>query len=214
VVPFTSTDSTTNLYIFIIAAGLVFQSFEVVEFYFQSQVLAKVVSICKVIQLALSSAIKVYLVLTQADLFWFVCVTAFDTVSLSLSYFVAYKIRGNVSFLKRFEWPIAKQLLKDSWPLIFSSVVVMIYMRIDQIMIREMLGDYEVGIYSAAVRLSEAWYFLPTLITSSLFPAILNAKKISESLYYERLQNLYTFMVLLALVIAVPTTFLADWVIE
>ncbi|MBE0472151.1 MAG: flippase, partial [Methyloprofundus sp.] len=115
---------------------------------------------------------------------------------------------------KHFDLSIAKQLLKDSWPMIFSAIVVMIYMRIDQIMIKEMLGEYEVGIYSAAVRLSEAWYFLPTLITASLFPAILNAKKISESNYYDRLQNLYTFMVLIALAVAIPTTFLADWVIE
>ncbi|WGL63769.1 flippase [Pseudomonas sp. CW003PS] len=213
VVPFTSNDSTTNLYIFIIAAGLVFQSFEVVEFYFQSQVLAKVVSICKVIQLALSSAIKVYLVLTQADLFWFVCVTAFDTVSLAVSYFVAYKIRGNVSFLKRFEWPVAKQLLKDSWPLIFSSVVVMIYMRIDQIMIREMLGDYEVGIYSAAVRLSEAFYFIPMFVAASIFPAIINAKNKNKELYRQRLQKLYTFMVWFAIAIAIPMTFLSGWLI-
>lgn len=213
VIPFTSNDSTINLYIFIIAAGLVFQSFEVVEFYFQSQVQAKVVSICKVIQLALSSVIKIYLVLTQADLFWFVCVTAFDTVSLAVSYFIAYKIRGNVDFLRRFQLGVAKQLLKDSWPLILSSVVVMIYMRIDQIMIKEMLGDYEVGVYSAAVRLSEAFYFISTLITASLFPAILNAKNKSETLYKQRLQRLYTFLVWFAISVAIPITLLSDWVI-
>lgn len=214
ITPFTSNDATTNLFIFIVAGGLVFQSFEVVEFYFQSKVLAKIVSICKVTQLTLSSLIKIYLVITQADLFWFVCVTAFDTFSLGISYFVAYKIRGNASFFKCFGVVTAKKMLKDSWPLMFSSLVVMIYMRIDQIMIKEMLGEYEVGIYSAAVKLSEAWYFLPTLITASLFPAILNAKKISEALYYDRLQNLYTFMVLIALAVAIPTTFLADWVIK
>lgn len=210
VVPFTSNDSTTNLYIFIIAAGFVFQSFEVVEFYFHSQVLAKVVSICKVIQLTLSSAIKVYLVLTQADLFWFVCVTAFDTVSLAVSYFFAYKIRGNVSFLKNFEFDVAKKLLKDSWPLIFSAVLVMIYMRIDQIMIKEMLGEYEVGIYSAAIRLSEAVYFIPILITASVFPAILNAKKNGESVYEKGLQDLYTIMIWIAIFISFVMVFLAD----
>ncbi|MGO3406059.1 flippase [Marinomonas sp.] len=213
IVPFTSNDATTNLFIFIIAAGLVFQSFEVVEFYFQSQVLAKIVSICKVIQLALSSVIKIYLVLNEAELIWFVLVIAFDAMSLAVSYFMAYQLRKNPAFYKNFDLNIAKQLLKDSWPLIFSAIVVMVYMRIDQIMIKEMLGEYEVGIYSAAVKLSEAWYFLPTLITTSLFPAILNAKKISEALYYDRLQNLYTLMVLIALAVAIPTTFLADWVI-
>ncbi|ENM3912220.1 flippase, partial [Vibrio cholerae] len=176
VIPFTNNDATTNLFIFIIACGLVFQSFEVVEFYFQSQVLAKLISICKIIQLSLSSLIKIYLVITESELIWFVLVTTFDTLSLAICYFLAYRLQKRNLFYTCFDFSIAKRLLKDSWSLIFSSIVVMIYMRIDQIMIKQMLGEYEVGIYSAAVRLSEAWYFLPTLITASLFPAILNAK--------------------------------------
>jgi O-antigen/teichoic acid export membrane protein len=213
IVPFTSNDATTNLFIFIITAGMVFQSFEVVEFYFQSQVLAKIISICKVIQLSLSSTIKIYLVLTEAELLYFVLVTAFDSLSLALSYFIAYKLHKNLGFFTHFNLSIAKQLLKDSWPLILSAIVVMIYMRIDQIMIKEMLGEYEVGIYSAAARLSEAFYFIPVLILTSLFPAILNAKKRSEELYKQRLQLLYTFMAWMAIGIALPMTFLADWLI-
>jgi O-antigen/teichoic acid export membrane protein len=214
ILTFTSNDATTNQFIFIIAAGLVFQSFEVVDFYFQSQVLAKIVSICKIIHLALSSIIKIYLVLTEAELIWFVLVTAFDALSLAVSYFIAYKLIKNQAFYKHFDLSIAKQLLKDSWSLMFSAIIVTIYMRIDQIMIKEMLGEHKVGIYSVAVKLTEVWYFLPTLITASLFPAILNAKKISEDLYYDRLQNLYTFMLLIALAAAIPTFFLADWVIK
>ena len=214
IMPFTSNDSQTNLFIFIITAGLIFQSFEVVEFYFQSQVMAKIVSICKVAQLGLSSAIKIYLVITQAELLSFVLVTAFDALSLAVSYAIAYRLKkDHPPFYKHFTLSIAKQLLKDSWPLIFSAIVVMIYMRIDQIMIKEMLGEYEVGIYSAAVRLSEAFYFIPMLITASLFPAILNAKKQSEELYHQRLQKLYSLMVWIAISIALPMTFLSDWLI-
>ena len=213
ILPFTSNDATTNLFTFIIAAGLVFQSLEVVEFYFQSKVLAKIVSICKVTQLTLSSIIKIYLVLTETELIWFVLVTALDALSLAISYFVAYQLQKNSAFYKHFDFGIAKRLLKDSWPLIFSAIVVMIYMRIDQIMIKEMLGEYEVGIYSVAVRLSEAFYFIPMLVTASLFPAILNAKKQSEELYKQRLQRLYTFMVWFAIAIALPMTFLSKWLI-
>lgn len=212
-VPFTSNNASTNLYIFIIAGGLFFQSFEVVEFYFQSRVLAKVISICKVIQLVLSSIIKIYLVLIQADLFWFVCMTSFDMISLAFSYFIAYRIRGETNFLKCFDADIAKKLLKDSWLLIFSSLVVMIYMRIDQIMIKEMLGDYEVGIYSAAVRLSEAFYFIPVLLTASIFPAIVNARKESAEIYQKRMQRLYAFLIWLAIMIALPMTLLSEWLI-
>jgi len=198
-----------NTYIFIITLGLVFQSFEVIDFYFQSQVKARVVSICKITQLLISAVFKIYLVLVRADLLWFVVVVFIDSFSLAISYSIAYWLNNKSFFYKYFNFKLAKKLLKDSWPMIFSSLVVMIYMRIDQIMIKEILGEKEVGVYSAAVRLGEAFYFIPVIITTSLFPAILNAKKVSNFLYYERIQNLYDFLVVIGFAIAVITTFFA-----
>ena len=89
----------------------------------------------------------------------------------------------------------------------------MIYMRIDQIMIKEMLGEKDVGIYSAAVRLSEVFYFIPMIITNSLFPAIVAAKKINERLYFIRIQRLFTMLVWLAIAIALPTSILNEWLV-
>jgi len=213
IVPFTNNDRTTQGYILLIAAGLVFQSFEVVEFHFQAEVLAKIVSICKLSQLVLSSILKIYLVLVEAELLWFVWVTVFDAFSLAMAYALAYRWRKQPSFYRYFEPALAKTLLAAAWPLVLSAIVVTLYMRIDQLMIKAMLGETEVGIYAAAVRISEAFYFLPSLITASLFPAILNAKKLSLQRYQQRLQQLYTFMVWLALGIALPMTFAADWLI-
>ena len=109
---------------------------------------------------------------------------------------------------------MAINLLKDSWPLIFSGMVISIYMKVDQIMIKEMLDTEALGQYSAAVRFAEAWYFIPMIIASSLFPAIINAKKISKELCYARIQKLYNLMVWLSLAIAFPMTFLSDFVME
>jgi O-antigen/teichoic acid export membrane protein len=206
----TSSNRLINLYILIIASGAIFQSFEVIDFYFQSQVLSKFVSICKVTQLLLSSLLKLYFVFTGANLIWFVLITLVDQLTLALSLYLAYRYQKLGSFYRHFDMTIAKQLLKDSWPLIFSGVIVMIYMRIDQIMIKEMLGEKEVGLYSAAVRLSEVWYFIPAIITTSLFPSIVNAKKTNNKLYYTRLERLYSLMVWLAITIALPMTFLSN----
>ncbi len=211
---FTSNDTTTNFYICIVAGGMIFQSFEVIDFYFQSKVLSKFISICKMAQLLFSSLIKIYLVLTGAGLVWFVLVSLFDQFSLAVSLGLSYRTQKIGSFYRSFDKLIAWKLMKDSWPLILSALMAMIYMRIDQVMIKEMLGDQEVGIYSAAVRLSEVCYFLPVIITNSLFPAILSAKKVSEELYYARLQKLYTLMIWSAIVIAVPMSLLSNWLVE
>jgi len=213
VVQFTSNSIITNIYIFIIASGLLFQSFEVVDFYFRSKVLSKYVSICKIIQLTLSSLLKLYFIFIKADLLWFVIVIFIDYVSLAISYTIVYKVRNIGMFFRYFNLSIAKEMLKNSWPLILSGIMIMIYMRIDQVMIREMLSDKDVGLYSAVVKLSEAWYFIPVIITSSLFPAIINAKRKSEELYYKRFQQLYDLILWMAIIVALPITFFSKQII-
>ncbi len=210
---FTADSIQTFLFINIIAAGIIFQSFEVIDFYYQATVQAKYISIRKIIQLVLSSLIKIYLVLVKADLIWFVLVTLFDAVSMAIFSWLIFKKQKQSEFLKYFDKNLAKKLIKDSFPLLLSSIAIMIYMRIDQVMIKNMLGDREVGLYSTAVKLVEIWYFIPTIITSSLFPAIVKAKKISEELYYNRLLMLFSLMVWIAILIALPTTFLSDHII-
>lgn len=212
-VRFTSNNAITNLYIFIIGSGSVFQAFEVVDFYFQSKVLSKFVSICKMTQLLISALLKLYLIFIEADLFWFVMVSLVDQVTLGISLFLAYRYQKLTNLYRNFDIKIAKSILSKSWPLIISGLVISIYMRIDQVMINEMMGAKDVGIYSAAVRLTEVWYFLPVIITNSLLPAIINAKKIGEDNYYQRLQQLYTLMIWLAVSIALAMTFLSNWII-
>ena len=206
---FTSNSFTTNLYIFIIASGLIFQSFEVVDFYFQSRVLSKFVSICKITQLILSSLLKIYLVLTGEDLFWFIVVSFLDQVTLAVTLYIAYKYQKLGNFYHHFDLNKARQLLKDSWPLIFSGLAIAVYMRIDQIMIGEMLGNKQVGLYSAAVRISEVWNIIPVIIVTSLFPSIINAKKIDSNLYKIRLQRLYFIVFYMSLGVALIVMFFA-----
>ncbi len=210
---FASNDSVTNLYIFIIASGIIFQSFEVVEFYFQSKVLNKFVSLCKISQLLLSSLLKLYFVFTGADLLWFVLVTLVDQIMLGIAFYIAYRYQKLPGIYWKFDLQIAIKLLKQSWPVILSSLCTIIYMRIDQIMLNEILGSRDVGVYSAAVRLSEVWYIIPVIISSSLFPAIVGAKKVSEEFYYARLQRFFTFTVWLAIVITLAMTLVSNWLV-
>jgi O-antigen/teichoic acid export membrane protein len=213
-IQFTSNNTTTNLYIFIIGSGLIFQSFDVVDFYFQSKVLSKFVSIAKLAQLTLSSVLKLYFIFAHADLFWFVLVSLVDQISLALSLTFAYWRQRVGSFFGHFDTGTARALFKTAWPLILSGIAISLYMRIDQIMIKEMLGEREVGLYSAAVKLSEAWYFVPVIISNSLFPAIVNARKINQVLYHQRLQKLFTLLIWLAIAVAIPMTFFAAIIID
>ena len=97
--------------------------------------------------------------------------------------------------------------------MIFAGMVVSVYMKIDQVMLKEMLDAKAVGIYAAAVKLCEAWYFVPGVAAASLFPAVIEARKKSKTLYDVRVQKLYDLMVWGSVAVALPTTLLADWII-
>ena len=206
-------EKSANVLIFIIGSATIFQSFNVIDFYFQSKVLSKYVVFSNAICLFISSITKVVLIVNDGTLTQFALVFIFDGIVLVIGLMFFYSKKEKTIVKWTFDKKLAITLLRDSWPLIFSAMVVSIYMKIDQVMIQSQLGNAAVGQYAAAVRLSEAWYFIPTIIASSLFPSIIKIKQKCQTTYLKRFQNLNDLMVWGAISISIPVTFLADFII-
>jgi O-antigen/teichoic acid export membrane protein len=210
-VQLTSNDNYTNLLVFIIASSTIFQSFNVIDFYFQSKVLSKYVALANAISLGVSSIVKIGLILNKAPLIAFAAMTVLDMIILAIGLIFFYKKSSHLKLMNwRFEWQMAKNLLKDSWPLILSGFVLMLQARIDQVMLKEMLGNIEVGYYSVAMRLIEVFSFITVFLRGSLYPSIQNAKTHSEELYQNRLLNLYRLNFILFLMTAIPIYLFAE----
>jgi O-antigen/teichoic acid export membrane protein len=207
-------DSLTTLLIFTIASATIFQSFNIIDFFFQAKVLSKYVVYANIISLFISSTVKVGLILNDAPLLYFAYSILFDSFILTCGFLYFYRYKRYFISQWFFDKNMARSLLKDSWPLILSGLVISIYMKIDQIMIKEMLNTEAVGQYAAAVRISEAWYFVPVIIASSFLPAIINSQKINKDIYYDRLQKLYKLMIWVSIFIAITMTFLSDWAVD
>jgi O-antigen/teichoic acid export membrane protein len=213
VLKYTVEDQQTYWMIALITFGFLFQATNVVDFYFQSQVQSKFAVRAQAIQLILTSLFKIYLVWNQAELIWFAFALMLDQAVVAVLFLLVYHWKIGWFPFFSFRWKQAKKLMRDAWPLIFAGMVVSVYMKIDQVMLKEMLDVKAVGVYAAAVKLCEAWYFLPTALIASLFPAVIESKIKSKTLYDKRVQNLYDLMVWSSIAVALPTTLLADWVI-
>ena len=198
----------------ITAFGNVFQAVNIIESWFNSQIQAKYAALARSAAFIACSVIKVALILTGASLISFAVVATIEMALYALGLVVAYRLKSGFLTDWRATMAYARSLLRDSWPLLFTNISVIIYQRIDQVMLMEMVGSQEVGIYSVAVRLTEVWVFIPTVLFWSLFPSILEAKQTSEKLFYERLQKFYNLMVLIAYTIAVPVTILSQWLVD
>jgi O-antigen/teichoic acid export membrane protein len=210
---FNSNDLRTSCLILIIASGLFFNSMSISALYFESIVKAKFNAIAISLSTLLSSCIKLFLVFYKADLLWFALSYVSDTIFQSVIVFLIYINKNNDLLSWKFEKKIAIKLIKESWPLLFSGVSVMIYLQIDQVMIKYMINADAVGKYSAAVKLSEMWYFIPAVITNSLFPAIVKVHE-SKNKYELRLIQLFRLLGWSAVLLAIPISLLSPWMIH
>jgi O-antigen/teichoic acid export membrane protein len=206
-------DQLSRLIVTILSFQLVAKSSEVIKNWFESKVRSKYTVFAELGAYLVVAITKIALILVEAPLMYFVWAYLFQFVLTAVLLFIMYFLTfGTPKWLPRIQE--AQRLLKESWPLIISGLVIMIYMRIDQVMIGQMLDDESVGIYSVAVRLSEIWYFIPTAIAASVFPNLLKTRQQSKTRYHEKLQMLLDTLVVLSLMIAVPMTFLATGIVS
>ena len=206
-------DQLTISLVAILSSVGIFQAFDTIDLWFQSQVQSKYTVIAKNTAFVITALVKVALISFHAPLIAFAWAGLGEVSLGAIGLILSYRVRGYSPWLWPWSLPLAKTLLKESWPLILSGVTIMIYMRIDQIMLGQMVGDKAVGLYSAATRISEVWYFIPMAIASSVSPAIYAAKEVSEALYYQRIKQFLRLLSLLSIVFAVPMSFLSGTII-
>ena len=207
-------DTLARSVVAILGSMMLLKASEIAVYWFESQVQSKYTVWVQNSVFLVFAAVKVLLILQQAPLTAFVWAMLAEVALVATIMLVVMGLRGPALTSLRASTGRGKSLLLDSWPLILSAIAITVYMRIDQIMLGQMIGDQAVGIYSAAVRISEVWYFVPMAIAASVFPAILEAKKRSEAQYYARLQKLYDVMVIISLSVAIPMTFLATPIVS
>jgi polysaccharide transporter, PST family len=163
---------------------------------------------------SISSLAKIIAIKLQLSLISFVFIYLLEIGLNSFGLIIVYKFQGFNLLGWKCKISYIKKLCKDSFPLMLSSFTAIIYMKIDQVMLAHMSSSYAVGVYSAAIRLSEVWYFIPGAITASVFPSIIQMKQLDEKTYYRRISHLFNFLTYLSVTIAIPITFLSQQIIK
>lgn len=91
-----------------------------------------------------------------------------------------------------------KSLVLAAWPIFSSAVLITLYARVDQFMIKSMLGEAELGIYTTAVKVSEASTYIIITVIASRFPQLMRLKDTE----FDKFRLEITFLLRLALVFA------------
>lgn len=206
-------DQSYSQLLLLVSFSFLFQSFTVLESWFESKAENKIPVLLKSILFFVGSVLKIILILEGYELPYFLLVYSLEFLLTGVGLILAYVISGGSILHWKVKVTKIKELVRNSWFLVFSSISAVIYLKIDQLMLIEFAGEMELGYYSAAVRLSESWYFVPVVVMNALFPMVLKAKNKGEDNFYQKLADLSNVFVIISLGIALMVNLLSEPVI-
>ena len=207
-------DYITKLVIFFLTLRMLFQSVDVIEYFFNAKVLSKYTVLARSLAFICSSSLNVFFIVYDFSVVYFALSLLFDLLLSAFLLLFIYKKTGYLINQWRFSKKIASNLLKFSWPLALSVFLISIHTKIDVVMIGNILNIEQVGIYGAAVKLSEAWLFFPAILVSTFMPYFISLRALDNSLYHVRLIQLYSLMFWFSFLVGVIVVIFGETIIN
>ena len=194
-------------YSLILGVIIILKSCEVLFSFFEAKSFSKYIVISQSVGFFISASMILFIVINAIDNIYIYYALVLDLVIVFILINVFYFINFKNHFYK-FNFIIIKRLISKSLPVLISTLSILLYMRIDQIMIKEMLNEYQLGIYSVSVRYIEIFHFIPKIIMISILPVILTSRN-----YYVKLLGINSVMNKISLILIIFIFLSSDIVI-
>lgn len=209
---FFKNDTVLLLVAVLTALNLWFQTFDVIDLKNQSVLQSRKTVVVKNSVFVVISVVRLVFVYLECSLLSFVILSLIECILGALGLILFYGIDNLKKWKFNIDYCIV--LLKQAWPLILSGIVIMMYMRLDQIMIGEMIGDVGVGLYTVSTRFTELWYFIPSVFATSFFPKLVEKFNTNKKNYYDVCLRLLKLLFFISFSIAVFFTFFSSFIIN
>lgn len=201
------------LLVVIVGSSLAFQPLDTIDLWYQSQEKNRSSVIAKIVAYVIVNVGRGVLVYLKAPLIYFAFAVASEFFLTALALMLVYGVRK-----ARNEWKTSlntvQQLASESWHYMIAAVSVIVYMRIDQIMIAEYLGSHALGVYSAAIPISQAFNFVPIILTAAIAPHLAKKKVLSYESYNMLLSATFYALGFIGLTVSVMTSLLSTFIVK
>lgn len=187
--------------------SIVFQAFELIEYWFQYKLQSKHVTIVQTLSYIIVAIYKITLIFLSKDIFWFAASNSIDMALIGLLLMGTYRKMGGQRL--GFSMQITKKMIQKSYHFILSSLMVVIYAQMDRIVIGKFLNQEAVGLYSTAVGISLMWTFVLSAIVDSARPSIMKIRHSNYTSYEKSLSSLYSVVIWLSICISIIVTIFA-----
>ena len=208
------TDVFTTIMILVYALTLFTGCFNIIRNYFTSIVKNEYVVKSEISRTIIGACIKIVLLWIKAPLEFFIVATMFDTVLVASGYCISYKRTVGKISNWRYDSSIVPFYIREAFPLVLSGAAVIIYQRIDQVMIGNMIDKESVGYFATAGKFLDLILFLPMVLTQTITPLLVKAKERDREEYESKKQQFVSIVVWVAILLSVFVSLFAYWLIH
>ncbi|SEP86397.1 oligosaccharide flippase family protein [Arthrobacter sp. OV608] len=173
---------------------LISRGFDATEYWFQARVESRKSAVVRISVVLAFLAARLCAAVLGVDLWIFLWMYVAESVFISLGLLLRFYLDRQSVGLGRPRIHSVHQLLGKSWILLLSGIAQQVNSRGDILIIQALVGSVGVGIYAAASRFSEMFYFLPVVFMTATFPSLIRVRKKyggASSQYRRSLQRSY-----------------------
>ena len=170
-------------------------------------------AIAGILGLLIGAGLRVWMIVTGQPMWVFAAAIGAEVFLAAVMRTLFFFLAGGSFKGWRFDKKRAGMLIRESAPQIFGLIALMIYLRIDTLMLKVMVGDETAGIYAAGARLAEGLYFIPAVMGAALMPSLLMARKSNRAVYLRRLESYFKLNAAMGYGFAIAGTLLAPVIV-
>jgi PST family polysaccharide transporter len=157
--------------------------------------------------------LRTILILLHAHVVSFAIVAVIERLGGALAV-VAWGSRRHPVGRLGFDGKIARNVMREAWPVWASALLTTAYLKMDQILIAHWAGVSATGTYAAATRLSELWWSVSTIVATAVLPDLVRARHKSEQQYWSILQKYLDASAAISILAAVIMTVIAPLLVR
>lgn len=209
-----SADKATRDMVLILSITLIFRATEVIKYWYQARVVSRQTVWIESSLFTIFFLLKILFIVKHYPIEYFIWAMLVEALSVAIGLSIRYSAHVGVNWKWKISSQRAKTLFGDSWPLLLSSGFVLLNLNVDKVMLGIMRGNSEVGLFSAASKLTEAWYFVPVIICASVAPRLTQLFQHERQNYYRVSQSVFNLLSGVAITVCILTTILSPWVVR
>lgn len=203
IITYTVESQNEKIFATLIIGSLIFYPFSSLDLYLQSNFYIKEMFSSELISSIIGFIIKIFILFTGHGILYIaiaIFIESFLWALLRVIFFAhRYKIKTKKlkQILKINTIKNSFYLISESWLILLSSFLITVYMKIDLIIIKILMGEYSVGIYSVAAKFSESWSFISNTLMLVFFPILVGSIGKNNKKYnyvYKQITLIFSFI--------------------